>query len=174
MKAVLIVLCGLPFSGKSTLARELAQALQMAILSYDQDIYARYKHQVPPGTSKAQEYEMVESIARRQLGTLLQRGQAVIYDDLSLESEDRQVLKQLADECGAQSIVVYADTPLHVIEQRREANRQKAERGHIDEGTMQLDISLLQPPPSQDVVVVKPGYKVSEVVLAIRRLLARE
>ena len=47
-------------------------------------------------------------------------------------------------------------------------------RGHIDESTMQLDISLLQPPPSQDVVVVKPGYEVSEVVLEIRRLLARE
>ena len=172
MKAVLIIMCGLPFSGKSMLAKELSRALQIAILSYDHDIYELHKHEVPPGTSKAQEYEMVESIARRQLRTLLKRGDSVIYDDLNLERQDRQILRELACECDAQPIIVYVDTPLNIIEKHREANRQRGERGDIDESTMQLDISLLQPPQSKDVVVVKPGDDVAEVVSKINGLLA--
>ena len=36
---ILYILTGLPFSGKSTLAKKLAEALQIKVLSYDQDIY---------------------------------------------------------------------------------------------------------------------------------------
>ena len=110
---------------------------------------------------------MVESVARQQLRAILERGESIIYDDLSLEREDRRVLRELAHECGVQPVVVYVDTPLSVIDQRREANRERDERGDIDEGTMLLDISLLQPPQTNDAVVVKPGYNFSQVVLEI-------
>lgn len=63
MKPLLISLSGLPFSGKSTLAKKLATALSLPIISYDNDVYAKHKHEVSAGTSPADEFEMVQAIA---------------------------------------------------------------------------------------------------------------
>src|SRR5260370_1519495 len=87
---ILYMLTGLPFSGKSTLAKQLAEALQMKVLSYDHNIYEHYKDTVPAGTSKAEEFDRVQAIAREHLRALLERGESVIYDDLNLEESDRQ------------------------------------------------------------------------------------
>lgn len=63
MKPLLISLSGLPFSGKSTLAKKLATALYLPIISYDNDVYAKHKHEVSAGTSPADEFEMAQAIA---------------------------------------------------------------------------------------------------------------
>jgi len=168
MKPLLIILSGLPFSGKSTIAQKLSDALDIPILSYDNDIYAYHKTSVPPRTSAAKEYDIIQSIAREQLQTLLIKGDSIIYDDLNLEKSDRQLLVELCRACKAQEIIVYADTPVAVIEQRRQDNLAINTRSHIDEATMQLDISLLQPPSDDEhAIYITPGKSVAEVVRQI-------
>jgi predicted kinase len=129
----LIILCGLPFSGKSTIAKKLGDELGLRVLSYDHDIYAHHKKEVPPGVSAAKEYYFVQSIARDQLQALLESGQSIIYDDLCLEKSDRHILVELAKMYGAQPIIVFVDTSLTIIEQRRKDNLQSNGRDHIDD-----------------------------------------
>ena len=50
MQPVLIAMCGLPFSGKSVLARSLSHELRIRLLSYDFEIYLPHRHLVPPGS----------------------------------------------------------------------------------------------------------------------------
>ncbi len=172
MKPKLIILCGLPFSGKSTLARSISEALGVDILSYDHDIYAKHKNKVPAGTSKAKEYDLVQAIARDQLRDLLNKRQSVIYDDLCLEISDRKYLLDLAHECNATVVILFVDTSLDVIEQRRQANLQSNDRDHIDEDTMQLDISLLQPPTRDEgAISIEPGYALQEILRMIENRL---
>jgi predicted kinase len=166
---ILYILTGLPFSGKSTLAKQLAEALQIPVLSYDHDIYAHYKDTVPAGTSKAEEFELIQAIAHEHLRALLERGESVIYDDLNLEESDRQKVQAVGQACHVRSVLIYANTPLDVIQQRREASITATGRGGISEGTMQLDISLFQPPRPEEGVWVEPGYEVAEVIEQLRR-----
>lgn len=166
----LIILSGLPFSGKSTLAKKLSETLGIKIVSYDHDIYAKHKDEVPPGTSPAKEYEIIQTIAREYLCSLLTKGESIIYDDLNLEKSDRQLLVELARHCNAQSYIIFVDTLLSVIEERRQANTKSPNRGHISEEKMQLNISLLQKPgPDEDAIYVKSGERLGELLNAIQQ-----
>lgn len=171
MKPLLIALSGLPFSGKSTLAKDLATALDLSIVSYDNDIYAKHKHEVPNGTPAAEEFEMVQATARRHIAEKLRVGQSFIYDDLGLQKEERESIRGIADDFGARYILLFLDTPLGIIEQRRKNNNQSNVRGHIKDEKMALNISLLEKPDSDErAIVVRPGMSLDHIIAAIRSL----
>jgi predicted kinase len=172
MKPLLIIMSGLPFSGKSTIAQQLSKELDIQILSYDDDVYAVHKSKVPPGTSPAKEFDMIEAIAREHIAEKLKSGQSLIYDDLCLDREDRLKLTNLANVCKAESILIYADTPLSLIEQRRKDNIKVNNRSHISDSKLHLDISLLQPPhQNENAIIVTPDTAITEIVSAIRARL---
>lgn len=160
---------GLPFSGKSTITQQLRKKLDLQILSYDHDVYARHNSEVPSGTSPAKEFDMIEAIAREQIARRLKQGQSLIYDDLCLERTDRQKLTELAETCNAKPILIYVDTPRSVIEQRRKKNIEVKKRDHLKDSKLHLDMSLLQPPqPNENAIVITPDTSITEIVNAIR------
>ena len=122
MWPTLIAMCGLPFTGKSVLP-VLNHEFGIRLLSYDFEIYLPHRHLVPPGSSAAAEYDFVQDIARRQIGALLAAGESLIYDDLLLGRNDRRKLAVVARHHRADFVLVYLDTPLAVIDQRRRIMR---------------------------------------------------
>jgi predicted kinase len=163
---VLIAMCGLSFSGKSVLAGALSRELRIRLLSYDAEIYPVYSRLAPAGSSAFAEHDFLQDIARREIGTILASGESLIYDDLLLEREDRRKLAAVAETHWAELVLVYLDTPLSVIDERRAANART--RTSIPEGKMRLDISLLQPPEDAErAIYVSPGYVLPEVLAKI-------
>lgn len=169
MKSLLIALSGLPFSGKSTLAKYLAASLDLPVVSYDNDIYAKHKHEVPAGTSPAEEFEMVQAIARQLIAKKLTAGQSFIYDDLGLQKEERESIRKVAEDCGARYVLLFLDTPLSTIEQRRKNNNHSNIRGHIKDEKMALNISLLEKPDSDEqAIIVRPEMSLVHIITVIR------
>jgi predicted kinase len=163
---VLIAMCGLSFSGKSVLAGALSRELRIRLLSYDAEIYPVYSRLAPAGSSAFAEHDFLQDIARREIGTILASGESLIYDDLLLEREDRRKLAAVVETHWAELVLVYLDTPLSVIDERRAANART--RTSIPEGKMRLDISLLQPPEDAErAIYVSPGYVLPEVLAKI-------
>lgn len=169
---VLIAVCGLGFSGKSVLARALSQELGIRTLSYDYEIYPVYRHLVPPGSSVAAEYDIVQDIAREQIAAILATGQSLIYDDLLLERDDRRKLAAVARDHRAELVLVYLDTPLAVINKRRAENARTQMRADSGETKLRLDASLLEPPDrTERAVCVRPSDAVADVLTKIRARL---
>lgn len=109
------------------------------------------------------------AIARKQIAAKLKAGQSLIYDDLCLEKEDRQKLTELAKKSHAKSILIYIDTLLSVIEQRRKKNIEVNNRKHITDSKLRLDKSLLQPPSlNENAIMVTPNTPITEIVNTIR------
>jgi len=163
---VLIAMCGLSFSGKSVLAGALSRELRIRLLSYDAEIYPAYSRLAPAGSSAAAEYDFIQDIARRQIGAILAGGESLIYDDLLLERDDRRKVAAVAKAHWADFVLVYLDTPLSVIDERREANSRT--RTSIPEAKMRLDISLLDPPEAaEQAIYVGPDYVLPEVLAKI-------
>src|SRR6476620_580702 len=157
-------MCGLPFSGKSVLAEALSRELRIRLLSYDHGIYPVHSRQAPPGSPGSAEYDFVQDNARREIGTSLARGESLIYDDLLLERDDRRKLAAVAKAHWADFVLVYLDTPLSVIDERRAANSRTRARTSVPEGNMRQDISVFEPPePVERAVHVSPDYVLSEV-----------
>ncbi len=165
---VLIAMCGLPFAGKSVLAGALSRELRIRLLSYDLEIYPVHNRLAPAGSSVAAEYDFVQGIARREIAAVLASGESLIYDDLLLERDDRRKLAAVAKAHWADFVLVYLDTPLSVIDERRAANTRARRRTSIPEGNMRLDISLLEPPTDAERAIrVSPDYLLPEVLARV-------
>jgi len=169
----LIAMCGLPFAGKSVLAQALSRELRIRLLSYDFEIYQAYSHRAPAHSSVATTYDFVQVIARREIGAILAGGESLIYDDLLLERDDRRKLAAVAEAHWADFVLVYLDTPLSVIDERRAANSRTRARTSVPEGKMRTDISLLEPPEEAErAVYVSPDYVLPEVLARVSARLA--
>jgi predicted kinase len=165
---VLIAMCGLPFSGKSVLAGALSRELRIRMLSYDYGVYPVHSRLAPAGSSVAGEYDFVQDIARREIGAILASGESLIYDDLLLERDDRRKLAAVAEAHLADLVLVYLDTPLSVIEERRAANSRTRTRTSIPEAMMRLDVTLLEPPgDGERAIYVSPDYVLPEVLAKV-------
>jgi len=166
---VLIAMCGMPFSGKSVLARALGRELHIRVLSYDAEIYLPSKDLVPAGASLADESDFIQGIARRRIAEILDTGTSLIYDDLLLGREDRRKLAAMAEQHRTRLILVYLDTPLTTIEQRRENNSRTRARTSVPESVMEMDAVLLEPPgDSEEPVRVAPGDVLPEILARIQ------
>src|SRR5271169_2264481 len=170
----LIAMCGLPFAGKSVLAKSLSHELGIRLLSYDFEIYLPHRHLVPPGSPVAAEYDFVQNIGHRQIGAILAAGESLIYDDLLLERDDRRKLAAVAHHHRADFVLVYLDTPLEVIGQRQAENARTRTRHSVPEADMRLDASLLEPPdPAEQAIYVSPADDLTDVLTRITARLGR-
>jgi predicted kinase len=164
----LIAMCGLPFSGKSVLAGALSRELRIRLLSYDAEIYPVHSRLVQPGSSVAAEYDFVQGIALREIAAILAGGESLIYDDLLLEREDRRKVAAVAESRWAEFVLVYLDTPLPVIDERRAVNSRTRARTSVPERNMRLDTSRLEPPEEAErAIYVSPDYVLGEVLARI-------
>jgi len=169
----LIAMCGLPFSGKSVLARALSRELRIRLLSYDAEIYPAQHRAAPAGASLAAEYDFVLGIARREIAAILAGGESLIYDDLLLQREDRRKLAAVAETHWAGFVLVYLDTPLAVIEERRTENSRTRARTSVPDAKIRTDMSLLDPPEeTEHAIYVSPGYVLPEVLAQVSASLA--
>jgi predicted kinase len=165
-------MCGLPFSGKSVLAEALSRELRIRLLSYDHGIYPVHSRSAPAGSSVAGEYDFVQAIARREIGAILASGESLIYDDLLLQREDRRKLAAVAEAHWVGLVLVYLDTPLPVIDERRAANSGTRRRASIPEASMRLDISVLEPPQDAErAIYVSPDYVLADVLARVNARL---
>ena len=165
-------MCGLPFSGKSVLAGALSRELRFRLLSYDVELYPVHSRRAPANSSLAAEYDFVQDIVREQIGAILAAGESLIYDDLLLERDDRRKLAAVAKAHWADLVLVYLDTPLPVIEQRRAANSGTRRRASIPEADMRLDVSLLEPPQDAErAIYVSPDDVLPEILARVNARL---
>ena len=170
---VLIAMCGLPFAGKSVLAGALSRELRIRLLSYDAEIYPVQHRAAPAGASLAAEYDFVQGVARREIAAILAGGESLIYDDLLLQREDRRKLAAVAEAHWAGFVLVYLDTPLAVIEERRTENSRTRARTSVPDAKIRTDMSLLDPPEeTEHAIYVSPGYVLPEVLAQVSGRLA--
>jgi predicted kinase len=161
-------MCGLPFAGKSVLAGALSRELRIRLLSYDSQIYPVHSRQAPADSSAAGDSNFVQDIARRQIGAILASGESLIYDDLLLGRDDRRKLAAVAEAHWADFVLVYLDTPLSVIDERRAANSRTRARISIPDATLRLGIPLLEPPEDAErAIYVSPDYVLPEVLARV-------
>ncbi len=129
MPRELIALCGLAFSGKSTIARQVAAATGAELISHDAINKAR---DFDGGTVIADaEWEKTSLMAAATARAVLASGRSVVVDDTFSHRFLRQRFAAVARASGAPFVLLFVDTPLAVIEARIAENARTGERGHI-------------------------------------------
>ena len=129
MPRELITLCGLAFSGKSTIARRVATETGAGLISYDAINAARG---FDGGTAMDDsEWEKTSLMAAAQARAMLLAGRSVVVDDTFSHRFLRDRFRQVAAAVAVPFVLLFVDTPLAIIEARIADNARTHARGHI-------------------------------------------
>ncbi len=128
---VLVVVSGLPGSGKSYFSRKLAEKLPSVIV--ESDAVRKTLFRVPNyGEAESQRVFLV---CHHLIFDLLQRGRSVILDATNLEEGNREQLYRIADSVRAKMVIVRVEAPEDVIKERLERRQEGLAPGeHSDAG----------------------------------------
>ncbi|HEX4954067.1 MAG TPA: AAA family ATPase [Thermoanaerobaculia bacterium] len=159
----LYLMCGMAFSGKSTLAGALARHLGAEVVSLDAINDARG---LAGGLGIPEaEWARTHHEALGQLEGLLGTGSSVIIDDTNCFRFLRDAYRAVADRHGLPTTVIYLDRPLELLLARIEENEATQARPAIAAAVL-TDLALkFEPPgPDEQVLNVPPDASVDEWV----------
>lgn len=132
----LVLLCGLPGTGKSYLAQKLAERLPLVVVASDHVRQALF----PEPTYTGEEHYIVHSTCKRIIGELLQEEHSVICDATNLHSRHRQQYYALADEHEACLTILQTVADPEVVKRRLEQRR----AGALPDHSSQADWDVYQ------------------------------
>ena len=139
------ILCGLAFSGKTTLAKALVQRLGLSRVSIDEINTAR-----GVGLDNAwispEDWDLTYAESYRQLDEHLRAGHSVIYDAGNFNRAERDKARAIAACNDAGSLVIYVTTPEAVARARWQHNRFTHERNDIRDDYFEIGLQMFEPP----------------------------
>jgi predicted kinase len=158
----LYILCGLPFTGKSILGKEMAIKTGYTLISYD-DVWQSLSH-----LNKNITYKIVLDDCKKQITDLLNEGFSVIYDSTNPKEEYRLEFKNLAKASGVNSQVVYLELSLDEINQRREKSLIDKTHHVVSDENFNNAVAQLETPV--DAIVLKKESDVKDFLNSFTRV----
>lgn len=141
----LYFLCGVAFSGKSTLAKQIAEYKNAVLVSQD-EIWFEKKKEMNLDLNSDEDWGKVQQISKAKIKEVLLKGESVVYDDISLKLKARESLRNLARDCGGESVLIYLDTPRDVQQERRIKNAETKERHDVPSHIINWGLEELEIP----------------------------
>lgn len=126
-RPALVVLSGLPGSGKSTVAHALVTRVPVALLQSDR----LRKLLIPTPEYSPEEHERVFGAVHVVLERLLRAGIPAILDATNLTERERRPLAEIAQRAGARAVIVGVEAPEQIV-RRRLADRSAGVRAAYD------------------------------------------
>jgi predicted kinase len=167
---VLVMLCGLPGSGKSNLARSLADVLPFAIVESDQV----RKILFPECDYSGEESRWVHRTCHALMAKLLRKGVRVIYDATNLHERHRELVYRLADAEEVKLMIVKAVAPEEVAYKRLQSRRDvdgDAEDVSDADWTVYRRMERKVEPIGRNYLVVDTSQDLSPAITKLLRLM---
>lgn len=159
-EARLLIMCGLPFAGKSTLAQALAKRL--GAVHMETDVINTERGLGLDGTAiTAREWARTYREAYRHVEALLCEGRSVLYDAVNYRRVQRDQLRRIAWRCGAATQVVWVTTPAAQAQERLAANRVHPVRFDVRDEDFAEVVRRFEPPTADEHVL---HYRNAELI----------
>jgi predicted kinase len=144
----LFAMCGLSFSGKTTLARAVARLAGAEYVSLD-DINEERGLRGGEGVP-VEEWERTSALAIERMGRLFDAGRDVVLDDTLCFRWLRERYAAVADRHGAMFVLIYVSTPLPEIHRAMAENEALPRREPILPGVFEEHVRSFEPPAEEE------------------------
>lgn len=160
-------MCGVGFSGKSTLAKKIVEYTGAILISQDETFFKNEKElNLDPDSDI--DWKKILNICRDNIRTSLKNGDSVVFDDTSHKLRLREKLRVIANECGAETRVIFLDTPMEIQKERQEKNKITKERHDVKDEYLNLAIAELEVPTEDEhVFIYKPNANTDEFLKSL-------
>ncbi|CAN5561481.1 hypothetical protein BH09CHL1_BH09CHL1_26920 [soil metagenome] len=149
-RPVVFMLCGTPFSGKSTLARALVERFDLTHVEIDL-VHQERGVLLRDGDGVSENDWLVAfQTSYRRLIQAIERGESVVWDATTYYRAQRDRVRKVAVKYGAEVVLVYVDTPASVARSRLERNRVVRSRWDIPDDEFTTISRALEPPTADE------------------------
>lgn len=155
-RAYLYILCGLPFAGKSTLARVLVRERGIQRVAIDDINTERGVWDEQVGMSP-EEWANTYNEAYRRIGVLLNQGESVVDDAVNFTREQRDRLRAIAERYRVQTKVIFVDISPTEAQRRWQENMRTAARANVRESDFRQVVEHFEPPSEDEDVLRYDG-----------------
>lgn len=158
----LYIMCGVGFSGKSTLSKKIAEYVGADLVSQD-GMYFEKKDEFNIDQDDDEQWRMLSDWCHERILEKLKQGKSVVFDDVALRFEHREKLRQLAKSVNANTKVVFLDTPIEIQKERQMRNLVTKERHDVKQEYLDQAIAELEVPiETENVLIFKPDTNLEE------------
>lgn len=145
-----MIVCGLSFAGKSTLAHMLVQRLGYVEVDVDQTKVAMHGPDVRDETLTRAEWDDIYAETDRRIIDSLSSGASVIDASRHFTRAERDHLRALVAAQGYDTVVVHVTTPEALARQRWQANRINPSRRDVTDADFEAVIRAMEPPTDEE------------------------
>lgn len=155
-------MCGLPFSGKTTLAKKVAERTGAKLIAFDR-VWEDKKSELNPDLDKVEEWKTILNEAHKRIKETLLTNKSVVYDDTSVRKEHREALRAFAKQSKALFVIVYLNTSMAEIKKREANNRISKNRHEVVSINFEKALVQWQTPVGEEgFVEYKPDIDLDE------------
>ncbi len=147
-RPMLYILCGLPYSGKTTLQKELVKRLGLQAVSVDRIMDERDMWR--EGHPTQEDWNEAFSEAYRRIEAYLKAGKTVIFDCANLPFHERENARIIADKLGIMHKLIYLNISKEEILRRWQENEKTGARSQLDQETMETALNLFDEPTESE------------------------
>jgi len=148
----LFIMCGIAFSGKTTVAMQLVQAVGCAYVSLD-DINAERGLHGGEGIAVG-EWERTHGIAPERMRRLMAQGEDIVLDDTNCFSWLRDRYRESAHKNSYTVELVYLEVSLQEVQARIVQNSMTGSRRSIESTVFGEHAQKFEPPQTDEVATV--------------------
>lgn len=146
MKQQLLLLCGIPFSGKSTLANQLVQKLGVVRVDLDEIKFELFGTKISDDQINQDGWDSIYQEMYVRIESLLKTGVSVVHDTGNFTVYERGLVQHIATTLSLPFVTVFVDVPVEVARKRMEQNRISKQRFDITDAAFQEAVDEMEPP----------------------------
>jgi len=150
MKQQLVILCGIPFSGKTTLANKIAQALNCTRIDLDEVKFQLFGKDITDDGIDQAGWDKVYQEMYKEIEEVLKQGKTVVHDTGNFTIYERGLISDIAKKLNISFITIFIDTPIKVARERLEKNRKVKKRFDVTDKAFQESVDEMEPPTKSE------------------------
>lgn len=150
----LYILCGIPFSGKSTLAKAISNTLGYEVVDLDEVKFELYGNDTRDSDLQQKEWDKIYKEMYERIENFLREGKTVIHDAGNFTKKERDQVRQIATTLGIETQTIFVDTPKNVAYQRLLQNRKLQTRFDVPDEDFESTAAEIETPQKDESVLI--------------------
>lgn len=150
MTQQLLILCGIPFSGKTTLAKKITDKLNFKRIDLDEIKFKTYGSQVRDEEINQVGWDGIYQQMYKEIGEAFENGFSVVHDTGNFTVQERGLISSIAKKKSLPFHTIFMNIPVSLAKQRLEENRKTNKRFDISDESFLSAVREMEPPTNEE------------------------
>ncbi len=150
----LIIICGLPFAGKSTLGKAIAKKFAYETVDVDVTKENLFGKGFKDDEINQEQWVKIYDETDKQIENYLKEGKTVVDDSRNFRNFERINSRKITKRCSAALVTIYVRTPEQIVRKRLIENRKNQTRHDLEDKDFEELLTIFEQPNKDENPIV--------------------